>query len=245
MADPVQENLLREIQEDLRREKFETLWKRYGSWLIGAAIAMVLAVAAYQAWQAWEKNRREARSAEFIAAESLAQSDPAAATDAFAALAETGSGGYAVLAGFREAALLADQRRREDAAAAYERIAAGDSEPLYRDLATLRAVALRLDGDGTPADLDSLAERLVRLSEDANPWRYTARELGAALALRRGDVDRARALFAKLQADIETPQGIRARAAEMLARLGPLPPDADTRADTQADTKPDNQAETQ
>ena len=57
MADPVQENLLREIQEDLRRERLEKLWKRYGSVLIGAALAIVVAVAAYQAWKAWELSQ--------------------------------------------------------------------------------------------------------------------------------------------------------------------------------------------
>lgn len=231
MADPVQDNLLREIQEDLRREKFETLWKRFGSWLIGFAVAVVVAVAGYQAWQAWEASSREARSAEFIAAESQVQSDPTAAAAAFAELADKGSSGYALLAGFREAALLAEQDRREDAAAVYERIAGGDGEPLYRDLAALRAVSLRLTDGATPADLDALAQRLASLSTDTNPWRYTARELSAALALQRGDLAQARELLAKLQADIETPPGIRARAGEMLGRLGP-PPQTNTQ-DTQ------------
>ncbi len=223
MADPVQENLLREIQEDLRREKFETLWKRYGSWLIGAAIAVVLAVAAFQAWRTWETSRREARSADFIAAETLAQTDPAAAMDAFAALAARGSDGYAMLAGFREAALLAAQGRRDEAAVTYDRIAGGSSEPLYRDLATLRAVAIRLGAGASGADLDTLATRLSPLSEDSNPWRHSARELSAALALQRGDVTGARELYTKLRDDVETPQGIRARAGEMIARLGPAP----------------------
>lgn len=231
MADPVQENLLREIQEDLRREKLETLWKRYGSWLIAAAIAIVVAVGAFQAWRAWETSRRKDRGAEFIAAETLAQSDPAAATTAFATLAAKGSDGYALLAGFREAALLADQGHRDQAAVAYDRIAAGGGEPLYRDLATLRAVALRLNDGASGDELETLAVRLSPLSEDSNPWRYSAREMAAAIALQRGDVTGAREQLTKLQGDIETPQAIRARAAEVLGRLGPASdaaPDAAT-----------------
>jgi len=229
LADPVQDNLLREIQEDLRRERFETLWKRFGSWLIAAAVAVVVAVAAFQGWKAWQTSERNARSAEFIAAEGLVQSNPAAAADAFAALAQE-SGGYALLARFREAALLADQGRLEDAAAAYEQIAASDAEPLYRDLATLRALGLRLAGDPPAADLETFAGSLESLSGANNPWRYAARELEAALALRQGNTRRAQQLFAELQGDRETPPGIRARAGEMLARLGPPSP-ADTGTD--------------
>lgn len=219
MADPVQENLLREIREDLRREKLEKLWKRYGGVLIAAAIAIVLAVAAHQAWRAWELRQREARSASLVAAESLAASDPAAAADAFAALGREGADGFAMLAGFRQAALLAAQGRADAAAAAYEALAARLDHPLYRDLARLRWVSARLSSDAAAVEDARLGEALAALSSDTNPWRFSAREITAALALRKGEVAQAREFFGKLQADVETPQGIRARASEMLARL--------------------------
>lgn len=220
MADPVQENLLREIQEDLRRERLEKLWKRYGAFLIGATVAVVVLVAAYQAWKGWERSQREARSASFLAAETLADSDPAAAEASFAALADEGAGGFPMLAGFREAALLAEQGRAGEAAAAYEALAAKVDQPLYRDLARLRWVTARFSADPAAAVEDAtLNDTLAELSGDTNPWRYSAREIHAGVALRKGDVAKARELFGKLQADVETPQGIRARAAEMLARI--------------------------
>ncbi len=174
---------------------------------------------AYQAWKAWELNQREARSAAFIAAETVAAGDPAAAVNAFSAVADEGSGGFPMLAGFREAALLADQGRVDEAAAEYEALAAELDHPLYRDLAQLRWVAARLSSDPAAAEDARLSEALAALSGDTNPWRFSARELGAAVALRKGDGAQARELLGKLQADVETPQGIRARAAEMLARL--------------------------
>jgi hypothetical protein len=219
VADPVQENLLREIQEDLRRERVEKLWKRYGAYLIAAAVAVVLTVAAYQAWKAWELSRREATSGAFIAAEELAANDPVAAADAFASIAEEGAGGFSVLAAFREAALLAREGRADEAATAYDALAAELDQPLYRDLARLRWVSARLRADAGAGDEGRLNEALDGLTGDTNPWRYSAREVSASLALRKGDVAEARALFEKLQADVETPQGIRERAAEMLARI--------------------------
>lgn len=219
MADPVQENLLREIQEDLRRERLEKLWQRYGSVLIGAALAIVVAVAAYQAWKAWELSRREAHSEAFIKAEERAANDPVAAAEAFSALADRGRSGLAVLAGFRQAALLADAGKLEDAAAEYAALAARVDHPLYRDLARLRWVSARLISDPAAAEDARLGEALAALTGETNPWRFSAREIIAAIALRKGDVEQAREVFGKLQADVETPQGIRSRASEMMARL--------------------------
>lgn len=219
MADPAQENLIREIREDLRREKFEKLWKQYGASLIAALVAIVLAVAGYQAWRAWELSRREARSTDFLAAETLSARDPAAAEAAFAELAADGKDGYAMLAGFHAAGLLARQGRAEEAADAFEKLAAGTDHPLYRDLAKLRSVSARLASTKPVEDPDHLADVLAPLMDDANPWRYSAREFAAVLALQRGDEAQARELLGKLAADVETPQGIRARAAELLPRL--------------------------
>ena len=52
--DPEQENLFKEIDEELRQEKMALLWKRYGTFIIGAAVLVVSSVAAFQAWQAWD-----------------------------------------------------------------------------------------------------------------------------------------------------------------------------------------------
>ena len=42
MADPVEDSLFREIEEDLRQEHWAKLWKRYGNYVVGAVIALVL-----------------------------------------------------------------------------------------------------------------------------------------------------------------------------------------------------------
>ena len=47
MADPVQDSLFREIEEDLRQEHWAKLWKRYGNYAVGAVFALVLSVAGY------------------------------------------------------------------------------------------------------------------------------------------------------------------------------------------------------
>ncbi len=57
------------------------------------------------------------------------------------------------------------------------------------------------------------------LAAAGEPFRATARELLALLALREGDRTDARALYTKIADDREAPSGLRQRATQMLTAL--------------------------
>ena len=215
--DPEQENLFKEIDEELRQEKMAVLWKKYGKFVIAAAVLVVGSVAAFQAWKAWDINRRSAESAKFeIALDSAMQKRSADALQTFAMLAKDGSTGYATLARLNQAALQAEEGDRAGAIASYLSISNDESvDVIFRDLALLLSALHDLD----TASPDDLAQRLIRLTLTENPWRHFAKELSALLAQRKGDRSRAGKLFQELADDVTAPAGIRARAAEMNAIL--------------------------
>lgn len=218
MADHLQDSLLREIDEDLRQERYAKLWKRYSHYVIGAAVALVVGVAAFKGWQAYDIRSRRADGERLAAAMSLAASGKLdSAQAAFAKMAGDARQGYALLARFQEAGLLAQGGDRAGAIAAYRELA-GDSgvDAMYRDLAVLLGVMHEMDGGAT----GDLVRRLAPLTADDNPWRHSAKELTAMLALRNGEREKARALFTTLANDNAAPQGARARAGDMLAILG-------------------------
>ena len=215
MADPVEDSLFREIEEDLRQEHWAKLWKRYGNYAVGAVLALVLSVAGYQGWRAYDIATRQSDGERFAAALKLADDKQTqAAAEAFAGLAADATAGYALLARFQEAALLA---KRGDPAAAYAELAQDPGvDAVYRDLAVILGAFHEMNGPGA----GDLSARLAPLTADGNPWHHSAKELIAVLAARAGDRTKARALFTDLAADATAPQGIRARASEMLAILG-------------------------
>ena len=215
MADPVQDSLFREIEEDLRQEHWAKLWKRYGTYVAGAVLALVLSVAGYQGWRAYDIATRQSDGERFAAALALAgDKQTQAAAEAFAGLAADATAGYALLARFQEAALLA---KRGGPATAYADLARDAGvDAVYRDLAVILGAFHEMNGPGA----GDLSARLAPLTADGNPWRHSAKELTAVLAARAGDRTKARALFTALAADATAPQGIRARAGEMLAILG-------------------------
>ena len=65
-------DIIQEVEEDVRRERYEQLWKKYGNYVIAAAAVLVLAVGGWQAWTAYDNNQRQAVSEQYEAAQKAA-----------------------------------------------------------------------------------------------------------------------------------------------------------------------------
>ena len=95
-------DIFREVEEDVRRERYAQLWKQYGDYAIAAAAAVIVGVAAWQLWQRYQQNQRIEASNAYIMAV-LEASDPSKAAAAFATLAKTAPSGYATISRMQEA----------------------------------------------------------------------------------------------------------------------------------------------
>ena len=208
-------DIFREIDEELRRDNLLNLWARYGRYIIAVAAVALVVAGGIVAWREHQLAERRAQSTRYAGALTLARDGKEAdAAKVFAAIAEEG-GGYAVLASFEEAALLAKSGDRSAAIADYDRIAATDLDPGLRGLALLLSVMQSLPEAGARQTI----ERLAPLTESGNPWRPTALELTALARLKSGDKSGALDLYKGLADDLAAPPSLRARAAEMAAAL--------------------------
>jgi len=209
-------DIFQEVDEEVRRENMQRMWRRYGRYATAAVVAVLLATAGYIGWQKYSESRQAARAQEFADAIALTgDPDAAKATAAFQQLAQGGDG-FAALARFRAAALQLQAKDVTGAVATYDAIAADASVPRpFRDAAALLA-ALQL---GDTAELAEIERRLEPLTAAPNPWRFSALELIALSAQRAGDFTKARTIYTQLADNLETPPGLRGRAAEMLVAL--------------------------
>ena len=66
-------DIFREVDEDLRREQYKRLWDRFGGYVIGLAVLIVVAVGGYKAWEWWENSRAAASGDRFLAALMLSE----------------------------------------------------------------------------------------------------------------------------------------------------------------------------
>ena len=207
---------IREIDEELRRDRLIKLWQRYGHYAVGAAVLIVAATAGWRGWE-WYQLRESAKAgSRFEAALALAESGKHAdAEQEFAALGHEAPWGYRLLSRMR---LAAETGLRDAAAgaAAYDAIAADSSvDAAVRDLARLRAAMLLVDS----AQVAEIASRVEPLAVPSSPYRFSARETLALARYRAGERDAARMMFAALAADLEAPASLRNRAEVMLALL--------------------------
>lgn len=210
-------NFIEEVDEEVRRERAQKLWKRWSPVIFGVVIVILASVAGYELWKGWQAEKTAAAGARFSAALNLAQAGkPTEAATAFADLAKGDAAGYALLARFQQGANLVEAKDIAGAVAVYDAIAADSSTaPRFRDLARYLAV---FHGLGTLAP-DQVKQRLSAIASDS-PWAANARELGAVAELKAGNTDEARRQLTALADDPLVPAGLRGRAAELLAALG-------------------------
>jgi hypothetical protein len=209
-------DIVREVDEELRREQVEKLWNQYRTYILAAAAAIVLIVAGYKTWQ-WQLEQQAASAgARFESALSLlrdGKKDDAA--KALEAIVQSGAGAYPALAGLRLAALDADAGKGDAALARYEAIAISPAADVnIRGFAKLQAAQLRLD----KADFTEMQNRLNDLATPDGVWRQSARQLLGLSAYKAGKLTEAQDQFALILNDKDG-RGVNGQMAEVMQQL--------------------------
>ena len=205
------ESFIDEVTEEVRRDRLFAIFRKYG-WI---GIVLVLGVVGGAAYSEWQKARSEARAQGFGDAV-LDAMDLGAPEDRRAAIAAIPADGSEI--SLKALMLAADPvTDKPGTLAALDGLIADKTQPqLYRDLASLRRVIAA--GTDMP-----LADRRAALTAIAGPgaaFRPLAAEQLAYLLVEEGKKDEAIAAFAALMQDQEAPQGLRARAGQMITALG-------------------------
>lgn len=202
------DTLIREVDEELRRDRMHKLWRQTGPYVIGAAVAVVLLVAGYEGWNWYQSSTSSKSSDAFYAAAALADgTDFDAAKTALDQVIADGSGAYPALAQFREAALLAQQQKTDEALAAYDGLATALSSTHLRELALLLGASLLIDR----GDVPGVEQRLGGSMTPDAPLRNAAREVLGLTQYKAGQLDAAMATFQALVDDPLVSNDLRSR----------------------------------
>jgi hypothetical protein len=197
------DTLLREVDEELRRDRMRKLWRQSAPFIFGAAVAVILLVAGYEGYNWWTKSNSARSSDQFYAAAQLADGDDlAAAQQALDQVIAEGSGAYPALARFREASLLAQQGKTDEAVAAYDALATNQSSTHLRELALVMGANLLVDS----GDVQAVEQRVSGSIVPESPMRNAAREVLGLAQYKAGQLDAAMTTF---QAIIDDPLAAR------------------------------------
>ena len=211
-----EDNIFREVDEELRSDRMRSLWRRFAPFVIGAAVAIVALVAVNEGWSWYTNSQSAASSEEFYSALDLAAAgDLDGAQTQLDVVAANGSGGYPILAEFRKARLLAQAGDTTAAVAAYDALANTQSNVRLRELALVLAAGILVD-NGTLADVEA---RIGTIAQDGNPMRRVAGEMLGLAQYKAGDVAAAQASFEAVVNDPLASSQVRNRMAYYLAQM--------------------------
>lgn len=202
-----------EVDEAVRKDELKEWWGRWGSWVVAAAVALVVVVAGLVGWRQYDAAQRADASAAYSAALAKIAQDPAAARAEFDKQASSAPEPYRSLA-----AMIAAQLREPMDAQVTALAALAPTLPSAElaDLANVIAAFKSVDS----ARAEEMIAKLEPLAGPDRPFRLSVRELQALVAARKGDLKRAREIWTEISKDPQVPQGTAQRTAAMLALYG-------------------------
>src|SRR5689334_20710274 len=112
------DDLLRQVEEELRRERLEKIWKQYGTYIFVAAALIVVGVAGYKFWEGQRVAAAQSSGEIYESALGLLRDKKdGSAEKEFEKLSVDGIGGYRALAQLQLAGLQAKQGKKTEALA--------------------------------------------------------------------------------------------------------------------------------
>jgi hypothetical protein len=202
-----------EIDDAVRQDELKAWWKRWGTPVIVAFVLLIAVTVAAMQYRKYEEGQRALAGAAFSAALAKVGQDNAAARAELEKQSVDAPKPYNWLAALVAAQLL---DKPEDQVKALQDVAA--RLPVeFGDLAQVMAAFRSID---LPNAQQAVAN-LEPLTGPERAYRASVRELQALAAQRKGDMKKAKEIWAEIARDPASPQGALQRAQAMLSFGGP------------------------
>lgn len=205
------DDVFKEIEEDIREERIYKLWRKYGNYIIGLALIIVVGTASYTLWKYMKHQSLLKAHVSFSQAVNLMKKGKKEeALAAFQAIAQEG-GGYGKLAQLYEGALLSNPE------ALYAQISQENaSDSALKNLPKVLSAAHNLDNPEALSSLESL-------TAPNNAWAPLSHELLGLTDLKKGDDAKAAEHYLKIVKESSATQDEQIRAEMMLSQID-IPP---------------------
>jgi hypothetical protein len=206
-----------EVDDAVRQDDLRAWWKRWGSWLVGAAVLTVVVVAGVVGWRQYDAAQRATAGAAYSSA--LAKIGPDNAGAREAARAELEKQASSAPEPYRALAAMAAAQLLESAPEQVAALVAVAPKLPAAELSDLALVIAGFRSVDTPKADETIA-RLDALAGPDRPFHASVIELQALAAARKGDLTKARELWGEIVKDQGAPQGAAQRSQAMLGLYG-------------------------
>jgi len=213
--------LLQEVDDAVRKDRLDSIWERFGRWIVAGVIAALLAFGGYLYWGHLQQTERGEQAEALIGAfDKLKSGQPTAATNEFAKLESEGGDAYRAIAIFQQANMKAERGDLKAAAALMGKAAADSKlDPSLRDLALVRQTAFEFD-TLKPEAVIARMKPLVDAKDPVSSWFPSAAELSAIAHYQLGQYKQAGELYGRIAKLPDMPRSLQSRSVQMAGMLG-------------------------
>lgn len=207
------ESFFQEIEEDVRLERLEKLWKRYNKSIIAGIVAFAVVISGGLYWNHTRVEHKNSLSQRYSdALMKIAKGNKEEGLSLLDSLKN--EKGYGALAMLMKASVLAQAKETlPQALEIYKEVSENHSyDKNFNKLGALMLSFNEFDAH----EADKVKENLEILKDINNPWQALGIELEAALEDKLGNKDKAKALYKQLSEDAGATQAMRARSLAML-----------------------------
>lgn len=214
--------MVRDVDDAIKQEKLEALWKKYGTALLSGIGAIILGTAVYVGVQSYQHTQQESQTTVMLNAMSAENAEGALLSEesrqeALEGAAQELDGSPAAMAMLQLADRQIEAGQTDDALATFDLVVKNMAADLiYRDMAAVSSLRLRL---GKAEEPKGLIDEAKELSEEGRPYAFAARELLGLLYYDDGQFTQAKEIFSALSNNAEAPQTMRDRAAAVTSLI--------------------------
>jgi len=211
-------DVFQEVDEELREEKYKSIWRKYKYYVIGGVILFVLAIAANAFWKDYNLKEINDRSERFFTALEMAQEDKVNAItllEEFASKEEKNAKYNVLIARFSEAAIRRSEKDFNGALVIYESLANNNISDFYADYAKLSSVEM-LIALNNKKEARLILDNLINNSSDL---KYIAMEYLGYIEIDEGNFSKARTIFINITEEASSSVNMKNRSREVLSIL--------------------------
>ena len=210
-------DVFQEVDEDIRQERYKTIWKRYRYYFISIIIVLIIAVATNAFLRHENFKKVNERSDKFFNAVSISNSNSDEALKLLNEFSKTelkSSQYNVILSLFIEAAI---NREKQDFSAAlnvYSQIAKMENiDIFYIDYANLCAAETSISS----GDIEAAIVMLEMLIKNNSPLLLIAKEYLGYVEISKGNYEKSKVLFEEIYEDASSSQEMINRVKEVLS----------------------------
>ena len=209
-------DVFQEVEEDIREEKYKTIWNRYKYYFISTIIIIVMGVALNAFLKQQSIKEVSERSEKFFDAISLVDEDSEQATlllNDFSKTEEKSSEYNVILSLFMEAAIKREKKDFSGALDIYKNVALKKVDDFYIDYANLSSSEVLI----SMTNVDEAINLLENLILKSSPLSLIAKEYLGYIEISRGNLEKSKIIFNEIYEDASVSEGMKIRVKEVLS----------------------------